>query len=480
MSTALKAELERALESWGVDPADFADEHNSLIGAGLLDSLALFNLSVWLEERIGRPIDPAQLDVVTQWDSVASILHFIERHGDVAAGAASADPRAPVAPPRPATVARAERYRIVRYTAQHRAEAARLLCGLWSPNPELNAAVFRWKYEDNPFAGDTLIYLALHGERAVAIRAFCRSAWEGDVSASAHTPYVADDFVVEEEHRNHGLFNLFTEAALADLRSRGEHMFLSLSALRVTRLQLLASGSRSVGVLPTIALRPVWLRVIDAVADRIAKAPVLWRLLDGWMPGRRAEPSFQRLDALRAPLDRNGLSIDVTADPPAEQLAALVARIEHGGRLRHRRDEHFFAWRYRHPLHAYRVLIARRDARVVGYLVLQRGLSAFANPRRINIVDWACEQADVMVQLVQVARNAGRIVDLVTWSNANDAALFEGLGFRPADAHQASRGLPCVLVRTIDAAPADEPRLAGKPILDLSSWDLRMAYTSFA
>jgi acyl carrier protein/GNAT superfamily N-acetyltransferase len=480
MTTTHRAELQRALESWGVDPADLADEHNSLIGAGLLDSLALFNLSVWLEERIGRPIDPAKLDVLTQWDSIASILHFIERHGEVDAASAGAQARLPAAPMRPATVAHDERYRIVRYEPRQRNDAARLLCGLWSPDPELNAAVFRWKYEDNPFAGETLIYLALHGERAVAIRAFCRSAWEGDASAPAHTPYVADDLVVEEEHRNHGLFNLFTEAALADLRSRGEHMFLSLSALRVTRLQLLASGSRSVGVLPTIALRPAWLRAVDAIVDRIAKAPLLWRLVEGWMPGGRAERSFQRLDALRVPIERDGLRIEITADPPAEQLAALVARIEHGGRLRHRRDARFFAWRYRHPLHAYRLLIARRDARVVGYLVLQRGRSAYANPRRVNIVDWACERPDVLASLVQAARDAGGIVDLVTWSNPTDAAVFERLGFQPADAHQASRGLPCVLVRSIAAAPADEPRLAGKPMLDLASWDLRMAYTSFA
>jgi acyl carrier protein len=479
MTAALKHDLQRALESWGVDPADLADERTSLIGAGLLDSLALFNLSVWLEERIGRPIDPAKLDVLTQWDSVAAILHFIESHGKLDAASPGAVQNPPPAP-RAATVTHDERYRIVRYEPARRDDAARLLCGLWSPDPQLNAAVLRWKYEDNPFAGEALIYLALHGDRAVAMRAFCRSAWEGDASAAAHTPYVADDFVVEEEHRNHGLFNLFTEAALADLRARGEPLFLSLSALRVTRLQLLASGSRSVGALPTIALRPAWLRALDAVADQIAKAPLLWRLVEGWMAGGRAERSFRRLDALRAPIERDGLQIEITVEPPAEPLAALVARVEHNGRLRHRRDERFFSWRYRHPLHAYRVLIARRDERVVGYLVLQRGLSAFANPRRINIVDWACEQPAVLTRLVQAARDAGRIVDLVTWSNANDAAVFEGLGFRPADAHQASRGLPCVLVRTIDGATTHEPQLAGKLVLDLANWDLRMAYTSFA
>lgn len=477
MTAPLKVQLHQALESWGVDPADLADEHNSLIGAGLLDSLALFNLSVWLEERLGRPIDPARLDVLTEWDSVASILRFIERQGapEAVRSVVATAPAALTPPP-----VRDERYRIVRYEPKYRQDVARLLCGLWSPDPALNDAVFHWKYEINPFAGETLIYLALRQDRAVAIRAFCRSAWEGDRAESAHALYVADDFVVEEEDRNHGLFNLFTEAALGDLRARNERMFLSLSALRVTRLQLLASGSRSVGVLPTIALRPAWLRLADALADRIARTVALWRLGQDWMPGGRAESSFRRLDALDAPIERGGMQIHVTADPPARELAALVSRIEHDGRLRHRRDEHFFAWRYRHPLHAYRVLLARSGGRLVGYLVLQRGLSAFANPRRINIVDWACEPIDALAHLVAAARDAGRIVDLVTWSNSHDLAAFERLGFRPADHHQAERGLPCVLVRVVDAHFSAEPRLDDKPMLDLASWDLRMAYTSFA
>jgi acyl carrier protein/GNAT superfamily N-acetyltransferase len=478
MSHALKAELHRALEGWGVDPAELADDHNSLIGNGLLDSLALFNLSVWLEERIGRPIDPATLDVLTQWDSVAAIMRFIERRGAVESHAPAAPEPVSAAPHVP--ISHGERYRIVRYEPKFRGDAARLLCGLWSPDPALNEAVFRWKYEGNPFAGETLIYLALHDGRAVAIRAFCRSAWEGVPDVPPHTPYVADDFVVEEEHRNHGLFNLFTDAALADLRARGEHVFLSLSALRVTRLQLLASGSRSVGVLPTIALRPAWLRAADAIVDALARTPVLWRLVQGRMPGGRAERTFRRLDALRTPIERDGLRVEVTADPPAAELAALVFRLRHDGRLRHRRDESFFAWRYRHPLHAYRTLIARHGNRIVGYVVLQRGLSAYANPRRINLVDWACERTDVLASLVEAARSAGRIVDLVTWSNRSDAATFEGLGFRAADSHQTSRGLPCVLVRAVDGTPTDEPHLAGRPMLDPESWDLRMAYTSFA
>ena len=50
-----------------------------LITSGLFDSQALFNLMVWIEEQIGRPIDPASLDFVVEWNTVGDIVGFIER-----------------------------------------------------------------------------------------------------------------------------------------------------------------------------------------------------------------------------------------------------------------------------------------------------------------------------------------------------------------------------------------------------------------
>jgi acyl carrier protein len=473
MTASLKDELLQALESWDVDPADLADPHASLIGGGLLDSLALFNLSTWLEERLGRPIDPASFDVMTEWDSVEAILRFIERQSG-SAPAAVPVPAPPPEPPAP-VVHRDGRYRIVRYEPQHLPDVARLMCGLWSPDPALNEAVFRWKYFDNPFAGEPLIYLALRDGKPVAMRAFCESAWEGEGMADPVAMYVADDFVVAEQDRNHGLFNLFTEAATADLRARGEGLFLSLSALRVTRLQLLASGSRSVGVLPTIARRPGWLRVLDQLADAAQHTPLLWRVAERLAAARPARSSFERLDAAAGQAIATAAGqVEICRQVPADELAGLVARLGHDGRIRHRRDARFFEWRYRHPLHAYRCLVARRDGRTVGYLVLQRGLSAFHNPRRVNIVDWACESDDVLRALIVTASEQGGLIDLVTWA---EGPVFAQLGFVPADAHQAQRGLPCVLVRSLEEA---EPRLGRRPLLDLASWDLRMAYTSFA
>jgi acyl carrier protein len=57
---------------------DPLEPHSSLIQSGLLDSLALFDLSVWIEEQVGQPIDPGEIDIAELWDSPRAIAHFID------------------------------------------------------------------------------------------------------------------------------------------------------------------------------------------------------------------------------------------------------------------------------------------------------------------------------------------------------------------------------------------------------------------
>ncbi len=54
-------------------------DDTSLIQSGLLDSSALFNLALWIENHTDSPIDPASFDLPKEWDTMASILGFIEK-----------------------------------------------------------------------------------------------------------------------------------------------------------------------------------------------------------------------------------------------------------------------------------------------------------------------------------------------------------------------------------------------------------------
>ena len=57
------------------EPADDA----SLIKSGLLDSLGLFSLAMWVEDEVGRRIDVAAIDLSEEWDSILRIVAYIER-----------------------------------------------------------------------------------------------------------------------------------------------------------------------------------------------------------------------------------------------------------------------------------------------------------------------------------------------------------------------------------------------------------------
>jgi acyl carrier protein len=72
----LKDELIEAIQGWDVDLKDI-EENTPLLKSGLFDSLALFNLVQWVEEKTGGPVDPTTFDLVEEWNTVANIVKFV-------------------------------------------------------------------------------------------------------------------------------------------------------------------------------------------------------------------------------------------------------------------------------------------------------------------------------------------------------------------------------------------------------------------
>jgi len=72
-------ELLQLIASWDLEMDGPVDTDTPLIASGLFDSLALFNLVVWIEQQVGAPIDPTAVDLAKEWDTVDDIVRFIER-----------------------------------------------------------------------------------------------------------------------------------------------------------------------------------------------------------------------------------------------------------------------------------------------------------------------------------------------------------------------------------------------------------------
>lgn len=76
---ALHDELLAAFATWGPGLAQGVARDTPLLTSGRLDSAALFQLLLWIEGRIGRPIDVTAVDMPGQWDTVDMIVAFVER-----------------------------------------------------------------------------------------------------------------------------------------------------------------------------------------------------------------------------------------------------------------------------------------------------------------------------------------------------------------------------------------------------------------
>lgn len=85
----VREELIDFIQRCGLEGLGEITGDTSLISSGLLDSLALFDLVVWVEERIGVPLDPTTVDLATEWVTVDALARFVEARGGAAAPATS-------------------------------------------------------------------------------------------------------------------------------------------------------------------------------------------------------------------------------------------------------------------------------------------------------------------------------------------------------------------------------------------------------
>jgi acyl carrier protein len=77
---SLREQLIRSLGKSNVARATQLGDRSPLISTGVLDSLALFNLTIWVEEQVGAPVDPTTFDLATEWNTIGGILRFVESH----------------------------------------------------------------------------------------------------------------------------------------------------------------------------------------------------------------------------------------------------------------------------------------------------------------------------------------------------------------------------------------------------------------
>lgn len=369
-------------------------------------------------------------------------------------------------------------YEVVSYQPEFKQQVLELQTELWSPSLVQNRAYFEWKHERNPYVSTPLAYLALHRGTVVAMRSFFGVRWEAGSPQQQVTCLYADDLVVGRDHRGRGLIHRIMTAGLEDVERLGYEYVFNLSAGLVTFVSSLSMGWRSAGYMDPRCRRS-WRLACRAGLSRVArKLPGLsWS--GGRLPTVKSRKSLAEVDPGQVARNlEGGPSISFALAPRVDAMSALVRRVGSDGRIRHVRDRTYFEWRFKNPFRRYAFLYCD-EAGLEGYLVLQERTAA-GDPTPLNLVDWEATSPEVFDRLLAAAsRVAGHDGQLFIWSATlpqAHLALLARNGFRAVRPEPGpGRHLPALLVRALaNDRPASEWLHAGRRLLDLADWDLRM------
>ena len=372
---------------------------------------------------------------------------------------------------------------IAKYRPEHKRPIAELQKGLWSSDTALNTRYLEWKYERNPYVQETLIYVAFDGDEVVGMRGFHGARLEAGSPSQMFPALFADDALISSRYRNRSLTTRIMHAAHADLGERGHRYVLSLgSASRVNGLGLMTLGWKSAGGLRPMGRTSEKARRRARLRRVVARQPLIWRYSNArFLAYADQRQPFRHLDASMARRRRlSALPIAVERTPRLDAMAELVERLGHDGRIRQVRDREYLAWRFDNPLSDFRFVYCGKE-RLDGYLVLGRRASDLGAFDRVYVTDLEASDGAVRAGLVCAAIDWGRFPEFVTWTatlSEEELRAFTGQGFVPVDTEEAARGFPCVLVRRLpDGYSDDDWTLAGRPLLDLANWDVRILYS---
>lgn len=376
---------------------------------------------------------------------------------------------------------------IVKYRPEYYEGILKLQRERWGADAEVNASFFEWKYKRNPYIQDVLIYLAVCGSEVVGMRGIYGSKWQMDGNEDGFVWPCASGLMIHPDYRNRGLFAKLNEAALMDLSGLGFDYVFNFSASEVNFLASLVTGWRSIGLIPAPRYRrsrhTIFYRGLRKIASRVSVVTAFQLRFRKRVETAEKKPTAEVNPFER--LDRHYIENESAVTSPIwasrqvmpDRMADFIERLGFDGRIRHVKDREFFSWRYANPLCRYRFFYAGQDP-LHGYLVLQ---SLKGNPGRVHIVDWQAHEPATQVMLLETAQQWGQFENLRIWTgslSAKSKEILINFGFYvPKPRRFSDASLPTVLIKPTYSSGSGPPcdwSWRGKPLLDLTNWNLSM------
>jgi len=348
-------------------------------------------------------------------------------------------------------------YEVIRIEPRYKDGVAELLMPLWGPDREKNAAY-------------------LHRGSVVGVHGHFACCWQAGQPDQKYLCVAGSDAVVHPDHRRHGLLRIQTSMALRELENSAYHFDICLGSNAYTERSSIKLGWKVVEELRSMN-RKSWVRGLARKIPLIHRA--YHRLYNRSATQQPSESAIQPFHVLDRNYGRtknfNQSGIVLEKKPRPEAMAMLVSRQGYDGRIRHVRDQQFYAWRYQNPLSEYRFLFWEKGG-LKGFLVLQQVLHN--NSDAIQIVDWEAASVEVLSDLLQTVIHWGGFGSISIWSLTLADDMIKVLtrhGFSGAGKSNSSESSTRIIVKPLHSG--GHWSMGGRDLLDISNWDLRPIYS---
>ena len=76
----LREQLRALIAEIGGHGHGVIDDDTPLISSAMVESITLLNVALWVEEHIDAAVEITSFDLASEWETVARILDFVEKH----------------------------------------------------------------------------------------------------------------------------------------------------------------------------------------------------------------------------------------------------------------------------------------------------------------------------------------------------------------------------------------------------------------
>ena len=293
---------------------------------------------------------------------------------------------------------------IIRYKQEHREDALELLKHLWNDLDETRQReLFTWRYLNNPFTTNPVIYLAMHKNLVVGFRGFVVHHFVKGL-AEPFPVYSPADTIIHPEYRGKRLFYRLNHSFFEDFQFSGKDkgIILNLSSNEQSTPLNLKQGWQATDGLKRFGLR---FSLRNALLIRSGLGDAEW-------------PKTSSIQG-------RGFQIEVGDTLRTAELAGFHLKIRPSNRITPLRDASFYRWRYDYESGCYRFVYHYQHGELTGYLVIKK-----LTDTQYLLWEYAAINPQVLRRMISKAIRKIRIPFLRTWVlSANDGRLLRKCGF---------------------------------------------------